>query len=110
MAADLIVDESELSIAKNKLGRYFDFLESCFTEFGTIVDSIPGGGLEDVKITQQLFLLRQAVALEKTLFYSQWGTVSKAVNTQLTEIEAADDFSYPNLSVQDIISVLASFL
>lgn len=110
MAADFILDEGELSIAKNKVDRYFDYLEGCFSEFSTIVDSIPGDALQDLKITQQLFLLRQAVAFEKMMFYSQCKKKGKAVNKQISDIEAADSFAYPDMSFHDIISILASFL
>lgn len=110
MATDLVLDESELSIAKNKIDRYFDFLEGCFSDYSAILDSIPGSGLEDVKITTQLFLLRQVVALQKQQFYSQCKTVDNAINSHVSELETADNFTYPDMSFHDIISILASFL
>lgn len=110
MNGNLICDESELSISLNKLERHFDFLEGCFAEYNQILESIPGSALEDAKITSRIFLLQQVVALERQEFYSQFSPLSKSVKTHIAEIEAADDFRYPNMSVQDIISLLTSFL
>lgn len=110
MAEDLILNEGELSIAANKIDKYFEFLEGCLSEYSAIVDSIPVDGLKDSKITLMLISLSQAVALEKYIFFSQCDDVGKAVKKEISGIEKADHFVYPNISFQDIVSILTSFL
>lgn len=109
MAKDLICNEDEIAIAIKKIRRHIEFLSECFLEYSTILNKIPGAGIEDENISNALRALAGRVSTNNTLA-AETESLENITVGYLRELESADNFSYPELSMGDIIGLLASFL
>lgn len=110
MSRDLVCAEGELSIVLHKTERYMEFLDECICEYNEILDNLSENGIEDVKICMQLKLLTIQLDGIKRQLSEVYPEIAQCVQREIRDIEASDDFTYPDLSFGNLMSTLAAFL
>ena len=110
MRQGLICAEGELSIAVNTIERYVEFMINAIEEYSKIVSEITESKIiQDELITAELESLVGKVSAEKNSLDKVMNNIRSIVSQEIVEIEAADCFDYPELSWNDVKSLLASF-
>lgn len=110
MASELVCNEDELEMIFRQLERFYTRLENRFEKYEQIMGSIPGGGLEDTPITASILKLQNLAAQQRVQMMETLQPLGNTVAAHISGIANADNFDYTEPSVDDIISLLASFL
>lgn len=104
---DIVCAEGELSAAVKKIQQYIEFLQNSIADYSRLVSSVEG--IKDQRITRQLKLLAAEVAKQNQALSELSRMTSETVMEHISDIEAADNFRYPDIGAEGIRALLSGF-
>lgn len=110
MSRELICAEDELSIALNKTERYIEFLENSIQEYREILSAVTTDGVEDALIRTQISRISQQLLQIRSELGEIMPDITDSIRKQISDLEEADHFTYPDVGSADLFSLLAGFL
>ena len=107
MEVDIVCNESELSMAINKMEDYGEFLNAIIAKYRTILSSVESEGINDEKIDTELLMLRALIGIYEVTIPAECRKVSSNVRKYMNDVSAADKFEFPE-SIMSIVATIVS--
>lgn len=111
MSNNVICNAAEVSHAYHKMELYAEYLTSLMEQYIRILSAVQKDAICDDLISARLSALaeevRPLIALTEQIIGSETGRIS---GLEISEIRAADNFSYPHEQLARVSSILAGFL
>ena len=110
MESNLVCSEGEFSTAINKTTAYASFLVDMLGQYCTALEEVSSTGIKSKKVNQELDQLRSSASQCATALENLSARLASVMKKQVSDLEEADNFEYPDASMGDVISLLGSFL
>lgn len=109
MDQNVYCSENELKKASNQIINYITFVNRKYSEFTGILSEFDKA-FSDVAVNTEIAMLVEDITPHIYMLNDRSDDIKKAINTYVTEIEAADTFDYPATKMDGLRAILSQFI
>ena len=109
MGVDIVCDESELSMAINKMEDYAYFLQTIMEEYRTILSNIQNDGINDIKIDAKLLALKAAILPYEMKVVPECRRTTSNMKKYINDVAEADKFVFPESIMSSVRAIISQF-
>lgn len=111
MKNDFILDESEFSIAVNKLSNLSLALSESIDSYIQVLSNIQNGGIKDELICSELEAIRYLARFyQKDILSIHEQLASQIINPEISDAGSYDDLKFPYDFMTEVTYMLSRFL
>lgn len=106
---NLIVSESELSLAINKTERYATFLIESMGQYDDILTKIAGTYWKSEKAELQIQNLLTDVKIQKNALIDALEQLVTVIKKYIADIETIDNYRFDSISFREVLALFSDF-
>lgn len=110
MDRDIVYDESEMSIAANKLLDYAEFLGACVDEYVKLLQELKSRGIKDEKVCARIEELICSIMPYRNNIFAEGEELKNVVNKSIKELADADKYTFNSDAMNSIPSIVSALL
>lgn len=110
MGQEFVLDESEISLAVNKITTIIQFLQESVDSYISILEKVETEGINDDLVCSKLESLAAIANLYRKKLETFNTKFSADINTSISSVEDSDNFQFPSDLMTYVTYLLSNFL